>query len=347
MAYGFAGGFTEGFGQAQTRALAERAQTEQTEIARGQLGIAGKAQALRERAQYHQERQDDLKRGDAIYNDLTSFISESIKQMRLTNQSPDRILGALKPHIQAADQLGPRLGRPPGAVANGAQALIAATPTAEEAAAAVGRGKASSTIAETSTLNKAVGMPGGITEDQLPLSEDKKRKIEIGLKIADNYARDSKQFNTISEYYDRIKSSSNSPAGNIGLIFSFIKMLDPTSTVSPGEQATARNTATVPEQVRMIYNKMLGDWEYKGGQWVQKKENVEFLLTKEQVADFKNEAKIHFDNARRRQDQVDASYVEMAKRAKTDPAFVVPGYTGPKTDFPMETPSGIGFKVVK
>lgn len=56
--------------------------------------------------------------------------------------------------------------------------------------------------------------------------------------------------------YDVIRTSANlrSGAGDISLIFAYMKMLDPGSTVMQGEQATAQNAAGVDERVRTLYN---------------------------------------------------------------------------------------------
>lgn len=52
-------------------------------------------------------------------------------------------------------------------------------------------------------------------------------------------------------------ASNPSPAGDMALIFSFMKINDPTSTVREGEYATARNATNVPERVRNLYNNMI------------------------------------------------------------------------------------------
>jgi len=47
---------------------------------------------------------------------------------------------------------------------------------------------------------------------------------------------------------------SGSPADDVAMIFSFMRALDPNSTVREGEFATAQNTAGIPERVRNYYN---------------------------------------------------------------------------------------------
>ena len=48
-----------------------------------------------------------------------------------------------------------------------------------------------------------------------------------------------------------------SPAGDLSLIFSYMKVLDPSSVVRESEQAMATNAAGVPERIRNLYNKLL------------------------------------------------------------------------------------------
>ena len=48
-----------------------------------------------------------------------------------------------------------------------------------------------------------------------------------------------------------------SPAGDVSLIFAYMRMLDPNSTVREGEFATAENAGSVPQTVRAKYNRIL------------------------------------------------------------------------------------------
>ena len=54
-----------------------------------------------------------------------------------------------------------------------------------------------------------------------------------------------------------VGAKQNNAAGDMGMIFSYMKMLDPTSAVREGEQASAQNAAGVPDRVRNIYNNLL------------------------------------------------------------------------------------------
>lgn len=69
----------------------------------------------------------------------------------------------------------------------------------------------------------------------------------------------SKDFVKIRDAYDRVQSAARSPsaAGDLALIFNYMKILDPGSVVREGEFATAQNAAGVPEQLRAQYNKVI------------------------------------------------------------------------------------------
>lgn len=69
----------------------------------------------------------------------------------------------------------------------------------------------------------------------------------------------TKDFGLQTGAYQRVLSSAKdpSPAGDIALIFNFMKVLDPGSTVREGEFATAASAGSVPEQIWGQYNKVM------------------------------------------------------------------------------------------
>jgi len=54
-----------------------------------------------------------------------------------------------------------------------------------------------------------------------------------------------------------LAKGEGSPMGDLGLIFSYMKTLDPGSVVREGEQANAQNAAGVPERIRNYYNQLI------------------------------------------------------------------------------------------
>ena len=69
----------------------------------------------------------------------------------------------------------------------------------------------------------------------------------------------TKDFRDVRDAYTRIESSAEDPsaAGDLALIFNYMKVLDPGSVVRESEFATAQNSAGVPDRIRNIYNKVL------------------------------------------------------------------------------------------
>lgn len=51
-------------------------------------------------------------------------------------------------------------------------------------------------------------------------------------------------------------AEADSPAGDLSLIFSYMKVLDPGSTVREGEFANAQNAGSVPDKIQNIYNRV-------------------------------------------------------------------------------------------
>lgn len=130
--------------------------------------------------------------------------------------------------------------------------------------------------------------------------------------LADDYARDSKDFSQRAQSYDTIRSAAKdvSPAGDISLIFAYMKMLDPGSVVREGEFATAQNATNVPDRVRNLYNQIM--------QGVR--------LNPAQRADFLKQSGNIYNTARERQDRITTAYTQRARRRGLDPNDVVVDY---------------------
>lgn len=92
-----------------------------------------------------------------------------------------------------------------------------------------------------------------------PKTEEKLDPAASKLRNEFNHLPEVKTFNDAESSYRRMQVAAEnpSPAGDIALVFSFMKLNDPGSTVREGEQAQARNAAGVPDQVRNQYNRLL------------------------------------------------------------------------------------------
>ncbi len=77
--------------------------------------------------------------------------------------------------------------------------------------------------------------------------------------VAKRYRDEAKDYFSIADSFKKVKAAAEegTPAGDISLIFAYMKMLDPGSVVREGEFATAQNTGSVSERVYVLYNKAL------------------------------------------------------------------------------------------
>jgi hypothetical protein len=88
-----------------------------------------------------------------------------------------------------------------------------------------------------------------------------------------------KQYQGIKGGYEKLQQAAaqGSGPGDMSLIFGFMKMLDPTSTVREGEYASAQNSGGIPAQIQGLYNKAID------GQFLTEAQRQEFLRTAEGI----------------------------------------------------------------
>lgn len=84
-------------------------------------------------------------------------------------------------------------------------------------------------------------------------------QVQPAMQLADDFRNESKDFFTINDSMRRMVKvgNQNTNQGDIGVIFAYMKMLDPTSSVREGEQATAQNSGTIPQSVIARYNALI------------------------------------------------------------------------------------------
>lgn len=81
------------------------------------------------------------------------------------------------------------------------------------------------------------------------------------MNISDDLVRDSQQFVKGRAAWQRLMAVEPTEAGDLALIYNYMKVLDPESTVREGEAASVQNAAGVPAAVLTAYNRLL-----KGGE---------------------------------------------------------------------------------
>jgi len=84
-------------------------------------------------------------------------------------------------------------------------------------------------------------------------------RITVATKLRSELDDRNADFYKIANSWDRISAGADKPtaAGDMALIFNFMKMLDPGSTVREGEFANAQNSAGVPGRVRSLFNSVI------------------------------------------------------------------------------------------
>ena len=119
----------------------------------------------------------------------------------------------------------------------------------------------------------------------------------------------SKSFITQRDAFGRIQAAAKDPsaAGDIALIFNFMKVNDPGSTVREGEFATAQNAAGVPERVKARYNQIVSGER----------------LTPPQRTDFIKTSRGLFDKANTQQQRRVKNYTGLSDRLGLDSKNVI------------------------
>ena len=152
--------------------------------------------------------------------------------------------------------------------------------------------------------------------------------------LREAYVKEAKPFSDLRTNYSRIKAANqdNTGASDIAMVYSFMKMLDPTSVVREGEFATTENAGGVPQQIQSLYNKVIN------GQ----------RLTPEVRQQFVQQADRQYQEQYNTYKQIQSTYVNLAKQYNLDPAKVAPDLeygvmpgsgTSPLTS-PLVTPNG-------
>lgn len=148
----------------------------------------------------------------------------------------------------------------------------------------------------------------------------------IANQLRDEYNKASGNFITIGDSYNTIKklAANPSPAGDISLIFSYMKMNDPGSTVREGEYANAQNAGSIPTTLVAKYNKMLaGD-----------------TLAPSQRKDFEAQARNIYEAQRDRHDKtVRKRYEALARKNNVDPESVVSDFEEQASEGPTQIKS--------
>jgi hypothetical protein len=143
-----------------------------------------------------------------------------------------------------------------------------------------------------------------------------------------------KAFSDQTTAYGRVISSVQdpSPAGDLALIFNYMKVLDPGSVVREGEFATAQNAGSVDDRTRGLYNRIMSGER----------------LSEAQRADFADRATRLYSGAEQQYKDISEQYGAFARSAGLPSEQVIPnfGFTGdrykkPLSMTPPPAPAGV------
>jgi hypothetical protein len=118
-----------------------------------------------------------------------------------------------------------------------------------------------------------------------------------------------KEYQTVRNAFQNVKSASKDPsaAGDLSMIFAYMKILDPNSVVREQEFANAQNAAGVPDRIRNVYNRIMSGER----------------LNPEQRKDFLTQAEKLHGTSQRQYEAVRKQYGTIAERAKARPDQVM------------------------
>ena len=272
---------------------------QQQEMQREELGMRRQEFAMRQRQFDEQQQQAIRKR----FGSLAQMVDTETDPNR-RRQMWDNVL-RLHPNAASLDPAyrdpiqGPRLLM--------AEAGIVRDPLEEEEKRArLGLIKAqteeASSRAEVARA-KAAGVHAGLEPGDRLKAEEALRK---------EYANLAKPYFEVRDAYSRVEQAASQPsaAGDLALIFNYMKMLDPGSVVREGEFATAQNAAGVPDRIRNLYNRLLSGER----------------LNPAQREDFVSQARGLFQRQERQYQAIQNQYRDIAERAGLDVRNVIIDY---------------------
>lgn len=201
----------------------------------------------------------DVERGTAMFYKMQELAAQPVKMESTTvNGVPSfydptnplgtlqsaPIPGALQNKTYTAEQLG--IPAPPGTV-------LSVSPTG--AISVVSRPEAGQQVVSgQGQPYREAPTQGGSKDPTSPLN------VVAGEgKLRDDYEAQLKPYIVAREGYQKVvqAAGTGTPAGDIALVFGYMKTLDPTSTVREGEQASVRNSGTIDQTVANVYNQLL------------------------------------------------------------------------------------------
>jgi hypothetical protein len=336
MASGFfLGGMQEGMAEADKRAIQREQMAQELGLKtraldltesgqKANIGIAERAQTLAEKNAARAAGREGAATVDKHIAETMAVVGETIKTAVAAGRDPATIQKAVAPLVESAKRLAPRAGRDPAMFDAQVNAMLT-SPSLVEAGTVKGAAAGAEKVATAKVLS-AAGF-----EDEASGFKTKDEKVKAENTLRDDFVKQSQPFITMRDAKNRLDNLEKTGAGDMTLVFQFMKMLDPTSTVREGEYATASNSGGVPSAVQGLYNKAIGEGS------IGDKARKEIL----------GQANKIFDAAAVQHDKTATTFAAIAKRYKLDPNNVAIDLAPTGKSISGVTPSGLKFTVGK
>lgn len=127
--------------------------------------------------------------------------------------------------------------------------------------------------------------------------------------LRDEYTAQTANFRVITDAYKKIMTTADTGAGDMSLLYQYVKLLDPGSVVRESEFATAAASGSFGDQIQGAAQRIATGKR----------------LTPELKAQFRNEAQNIFDQQQSSANQTAEQYRRLATDYGLDPTRVVPG----------------------
>lgn len=157
--------------------------------------------------------------------------------------------------------------------------------------------------------NPNTGAFENIPTNGVSFAQEAPDTFDDAAKLRGEFTKISSDFRKQNAAFGRVQASANKPsaAGDLALIFNFMKVLDPGSTVREGEFATAQNAAGVDNRVRALYGQLLSGER----------------LSPMQRRDFYSRATSLYQDATAQHEQARAQYSNLATKMGLNPEHVI------------------------
>jgi len=144
--------------------------------------------------------------------------------------------------------------------------------------------------------------------------------------LRDEFNTLTKDFRTVQDAYTKIKGTSSTGAGDMSMLYAYVKLLDPGSVVRESEFATAAASGSFGERIRGAVKSI-----EEGGR-----------LPPSLRADFMSEAGNIYNGQKQGYDRIKTNYSSLAERNRLKPENVVVDYAAPEqTQAAPQLPAGI------